>query len=373
MNSQAIPTAEARAPGAPGLALLVVLSAITLIFADTVWSMVTIWSRSETYVHGFLILPISIALIWQSRELADMQGARPAFAGALILAALSLVWWLSEALGVQVAAQLAVVAMVPAAVVAILGGEIAANYRFALGYLVFAVPFGEFLTPFLIEFTATATVALISAFGIPVFQDGSYFHIPTGSYEIARACAGLKYLIATLALTTLYSHFLFRSAAKAVLFVGACALVSVLANTVRATIVVLLLHYTDLDISAGRDHAFVGWIVYGLMIVAIVYFGLVFQDGSTPASERELVQPDPSGDRRSGQFYAAAFVSTLALLAGPVAGAFSADNLQSGIESATGQVRTELPFRYKRFRIESTSVPGAMPEIYSQLNAVGRY
>jgi len=31
----------------------------------------------------------------------------------------------------------------------------------------------------------------------------------------------------------------------------------------------LLLHYTDLDIAAGPDHEFVGWIVYALVLMAM--------------------------------------------------------------------------------------------------------
>ena len=39
-----------------------------LLFYDTAASMVDIWVRSETFAHGFLILPISLWLIWRIRD-----------------------------------------------------------------------------------------------------------------------------------------------------------------------------------------------------------------------------------------------------------------------------------------------------------------
>ncbi|HEY6130475.1 MAG TPA: archaeosortase/exosortase family protein, partial [Halioglobus sp.] len=42
---------------------------LLLIYRETAMSMVSIWSRSETFAHGFLIVPISLWLIWTRRDL----------------------------------------------------------------------------------------------------------------------------------------------------------------------------------------------------------------------------------------------------------------------------------------------------------------
>jgi hypothetical protein len=39
-----------------GLLLFLVLTAIVALFYETAWSIVSIWIRSETYAHGFLIV-----------------------------------------------------------------------------------------------------------------------------------------------------------------------------------------------------------------------------------------------------------------------------------------------------------------------------
>ena len=42
------------------------------VFHETFQSMVSIWWRSETFAHGFLIFPISIWLIWRNIDLKTL-------------------------------------------------------------------------------------------------------------------------------------------------------------------------------------------------------------------------------------------------------------------------------------------------------------
>ena len=48
--------------------------AVALLFLDTSVSIVTIWNRSETFTHGFFVLPIFLWLVW--REAGGDRGAR---------------------------------------------------------------------------------------------------------------------------------------------------------------------------------------------------------------------------------------------------------------------------------------------------------
>lgn len=50
---------------APGLLLM---AAVLLLFRDTAVAMVTIWNRSETFAHAFLVPPIVLWLVWRRRE-----------------------------------------------------------------------------------------------------------------------------------------------------------------------------------------------------------------------------------------------------------------------------------------------------------------
>ncbi len=352
---------------------LAFVAAVPLLYIDTLASIVQIWRSSEAYVHGFLIPFISLALIWHRRDVLASNEPVVSWAGFAWLVALSLLWVASDFAGVQLTRQFAAVAMIPAAVLSIFGAAVFKSIRFALLYLLLAVPFGDFLIPYLIDFTAKFTVDALHLLGIPVFRDGRYFLTPSGAYEVAKACSGLKYFVATFALTTLFSYFLFARVRKRLLFIGFALLLSIIANGIRAVTVVLLLHYTDLDIAAGPDHEFVGWIVYALVLAVLIWVGNRFQDkhseggDDAPASD---ASPAPTahsaGLTRSLKAGALAFA---AASLGPLLAVWS-----TSVESVAAIERMHLPEQLDGWRLVDEADADWSPRYrgYSDL-VEGRY
>ncbi|MCL6485860.1 MAG: exosortase, partial [Janthinobacterium lividum] len=172
--------------------LLPALAAVILLYHATFWSMLELWSRSQTFAHGFLIVPISGWLAWRQRSRLAALAPQPSSPGLLLLAALGLVWLLADAANVPVVEQTTATAMLPACVLAILGWPAVRLLAFPLGYLFLAVPFGEFFLAPLIDFTAAFTVTALQWTGIPVFRDGNNFSLPSGNWSVVEACSGLR-------------------------------------------------------------------------------------------------------------------------------------------------------------------------------------
>ncbi|NHQ92370.1 exosortase A [Janthinobacterium lividum] len=263
-------------------ALLLSLAAVMLLYHATFWSMVELWARSQTFAHGFLIVPISCWLAWRQRARLAALTPRPSRQGLLLLGALGLAWLLADAANVPVVEQYAATAMLPACVLAILGWPAVRLLAFPLAYLFLAVPFGEvFLDP-LIDFTAAFTVTALQWSGVPVFRDGSNFSLPTGNWSVVEACSGLRYLIAALALGALFAHVNCHSTRRRLAVMAAALLVPILANGVRAYLIVMLGHLSDMRLAVGVDHLIYGWLFFGL--VALLLFWLA-------ARWRELPPP----------------------------------------------------------------------------------
>lgn len=165
--------------------LLILLGAITFLYFETIESITSIWWNSSVYKHGFLIIPLSVFLIVHDRKVLSPLEFQPSWVGATALALLSGLWWVSLQAGVQVGQHFALVSMIPAAVIATFGLKSARVIQFPLMYLLFAVPFGDFIIPSLMQITATLTTEFVNLFGIPVFRDGRYFYVPSGTYEVA--------------------------------------------------------------------------------------------------------------------------------------------------------------------------------------------
>ncbi|MED5595391.1 exosortase A [Janthinobacterium sp. P210006] len=252
--------------------LLLALAAVVLLYHATFWSMLELWSRSQTFAHGFLIVPISCWLAWRQRARLAALAPQPSWQGLLLLATLGLGWLLADAANVPVVEQYAATAMLPACVLAILGWPAVRLLAFPLAYLFLAVPFGEvFLEP-LIDFTAAFTVTALQWTGLPVFRDGSNFSLPTGNWSVVEACSGLRYLIAALALGALYAHVNVHSTGRRLAVMAAALVVPIVANGVRAYLIVMLGHLSNMRLAVGVDHLIYGWLFFG--VVALLLFWL---------------------------------------------------------------------------------------------------
>ena len=252
--------------------------AILAIYWPTAASIVSIWERSETFAHGYLIVPIALVLVWaRRRELARVTPV-PDAVGFVVLALLMLGWLAAAAGKVQVVQQYAMTAMIPAAVVAVAGRHVALALAFPLGFLFFAVPVGEALIPPLMDWTANFTVAALQLTGIPVYREGLFFTIPSGNWSVVEGCSGLRYLIASVTVGVLFAYLNYRRWWKRVLFVALAVVVPILANGMRAYGIVMIAHLSDMKLALGVDHFIYGWVFFGLVMLLLFWLGSFWRD-----------------------------------------------------------------------------------------------
>jgi exosortase A len=281
--------AAANAPRGWGAAVLVTAAVIALLVAlyyDTAVSMVAIWHRSETFAHGFLVVPAVLWLVWRQRREVALLAPRPDYLGLVLLAGLGLGWLLAELGGVLVVQQLAMVAMIPAAVVTVLGRRVAWALAFPLAFLMFGVPIGEGLITPLMNFTADFTVGMLQLVGIPVYREGTYFTIPSGNWSVVEGCSGLRYVIASVTAGCLYAYLNYQSFGRRALFVAASIAVPVIANGLRAFMIVMIAHLSDMKLALGVDHLIYGWVFFGIVMLLLFWVGSFWQDpepAATPA------------------------------------------------------------------------------------------
>lgn len=255
----------------PPFALLI--ACLVILYRDTLSSMVTIWYRSETFTHGFVVLPISLWLVWRKRAALVLSRPRPCNPVLVVVAGLAFAWLLGDLVAVNSITQLALVAMIVCAVPAVLGFSVTGAIAFPLVFLFFAVPIGEFIMPQLMDWTAEFTILALRMSGIPVFREGLNFVIPTGSWSVVEACSGVRYLIASLCVGTLYAYLNYRSLHRRLIFILVSILVPIVANWARAYIIVMLGHLSGNTIAVGVDHLIYGWVFFGIVILLMFLIG----------------------------------------------------------------------------------------------------
>ncbi len=267
------------------LALLALaLAAVTALLHPTAWSMVQIWERSETYAHGYVILPIALWLIWRDRRRLGAVQTCPDPRALLTAAAMLGLWLVSRTGGVLVTEQYALVGLWIATVWALFGPGMLRAAAFPLFYLLLLVPNGEFLMQPLMNFTADFTVAAVRLVGLPVYREGTFFSLPSGDWSVVETCSGIRYIIASLTLGLLYAYLTYRSLWRRAAFVLASLVVPVLANGMRATMIVLIAHYSDMKLALGIDHYIYGWVWFGIVMLLMFWIGLLWREDRQPAA-----------------------------------------------------------------------------------------
>ncbi|SEN80731.1 exosortase A [Duganella sp. CF517] len=249
------------------------LCAVLLMHLATIDAIVGVWLVSETFAHGFVIPAIVGWMIWRRRRHLSGLPVKPAPAALLALAALGALWLVSAVANVHVLQQYCLALMLGVSVLALLGTRYTRAIAFPLGYLLLAVPFGEIFIPPLIEFTARCTVFLLELSGIPVFRENNYLSLPSGNWSVVEACSGLRYLIASLSLGAMYAYTTYRSLRRRLLFIAVSAVVPVLANALRAFLIVLIGHWSGMTLAIGIDHLIYGWVFFGAVSAILFWVG----------------------------------------------------------------------------------------------------
>ncbi|WP_027950118.1 exosortase A [Haliea salexigens] len=282
-STQAI--TESRAGRGQATLALVTLVAFVLllflIFHQTVLSLVDIWSRSQTFAHGFLVMPISIWLVWRERSAYSSLTVRPQPYALLLVVLFGAIWLLAHMVDVRVLEQLAFVAILVSGIWAIIGNAMAARAAFPLLFLFLAVPMGAELIPPLMNLTATTTEYLVRASGVPLYREGMYLYLPTGTWSVIAECSGVRYLIASFTLGLIYAYLTYSSLQRRLLFVIASIVVPILANSLRAYGVVMMGHLSDMRLGVGVDHLVYGWGFFGLVMVILFWAGGFWQEDTT--------------------------------------------------------------------------------------------
>ena len=260
------------------LVLAAGVALILLVFQQEDLAAVQVWYDDTAYGHCYFVPLIAAFLAWERRHSALAAPLRPQPWLALLAIPGGLGWFAAERLGLIEGQQLAAMTLLQIFFLATLGW---ARYRalaVALLYLYFMVPFGAFVTPYLQNFTAQFTHTGLDLLGIPNFTDDMLISIPEGQFLIAEACAGLRFLIASLALGALYACMIYRSPTKRVLFILASIIIPILANGFRALGIVVLGHVIGRAEAAAVDHVIYGWLFFGVVILLLIAAGLPFRE-----------------------------------------------------------------------------------------------
>ena len=263
--------------------LIVACIAVLGLFWPTVRTMLQVWTHSRTFAHGLLVFPACLYLIWCSR--ARLSGLAPAWWGYgwLLLAASMGGWIVASLADIMAGREVAVLLMFPALVGAILGSDVLRALGYPLGFLLFALPIGTSIEPWLQESTAVFIMVGLKLTGIQAVRDGYFITVQPVTWEVAPDCGGLRYVLPGLALGYMYTAVMYRHWRR-LGFLVLCVFALMVANGLRAYAIITTNY---LGIAEGADHRVFSYIIYGVTMASLFWIGLKWKKPAQDQGPRE--------------------------------------------------------------------------------------
>jgi exosortase A len=293
-------------------ALAAGLLLLALVFRIEVAAALHVWRTSTAFNHCFLVPFVVGYLVWDRRDALTITPPFPVSLSWIALAALpvSVGWFVAERLGFMEGQQLLAIVFAQIFILSVLGVNAVRTFAAPILYLFFLVPFGEFLVPWLQNFTAHFITIGLDIFGIPNYANGVAIEIPEGNFYVAAACAGLRFLIASLAFGVLYSCIIYHGVKRRLIFIAVSVVVPIIANGIRALGTIMAAHLIGNAQAVEIDHIFYGWLFFSLITIMLMLLGLPFRDQPRNALPRNNTPRSPSIAKPAG--FAVAFMVLMA-------------------------------------------------------------
>lgn len=277
-----------------GLPIVIIFLAWFYTYSQGITTAIDVWSVSEIFNHCFLVIPGALFLMYQKRTSLLEQ---PFFANFWLLFPLmgtSALYIFGYVGDIRLFMHIATFVSLPLLIWFVIGNQAAKTIRFPLYFILFSIPVGEQLIPFLQELTTDLAVPLLELTGVPIFRNGLYLDIPEGRFLVAEACSGISFLVASIVFGNLYAYLSFSTVPKQLIFVFISFAVPIIANALRVYGIILTAHLTDMEYAAGADHLIYGGVFYGIILFLLMLIGEKFRDKIKLSTSKSLICKKPA-------------------------------------------------------------------------------
>ncbi len=250
--------------------------AFAVCYGEVLTQLASGWWEVKAYSHGFLVIPISLYLVWENKRALQRLSFRPDYVFGILTIFLAGGMLVVGRLGeMNILEAISLIVMVPGWILFFLGRAYLKALAFPICYLVFMLPFfdliGEGIYWPLQIFSARMASELLNLFGYAAYLEGKYIQLPKVTLDVAKACAGIQYLISILAIGMPLAYLSLQGWWRRVALVGSAILIAIVANGLRVMLVGVIVYDGDLTYSHGPFHilqgVFVAWMGFIVLFV----------------------------------------------------------------------------------------------------------
>ena len=270
---------------------------LCLCWAFFVWqglfTAVEIWLQNEIFNHCFFIIPCSVYLVYTKRYALTSEAFEPSLAPLILLLPTCAVYIIGLAGDINLFLHIATFFSLILVVWSAIGHHAAQKILFPLFFILFSIPVGEQLTPYLQMIAATGAVSFLELTGVPLYRNGLYIEIPGGRFLVAEACSGVSFFSASSVIGCIYAYLNFATYKRRCLFIGISVILPVLANIIRVYGIIMIAYLSNMEHAVGADHLVYGWFFFAFVILCLLGIGEFMRTAKTvnsPKNKDEKVQ-----------------------------------------------------------------------------------
>lgn len=253
--------------------ILLLLSSFLLAYFPVWQKLIHAWSASDDYSHGFLILPVSLYIVWQKRERLAQVEKRPSSVGGMIVVFALALYLLAHYAEVATLASLSLVLVLAGAIIYLFGFSVFRELLFPLLFLFFMIPvpsqiFSTLTIPLQL-LVSKASTAIASLFGVAVLREGNVILLPNRTLEVVQACSGLRSMMLLLALSAGIGYLTLRANPLRLALLAWAVPAAILVNVIRVLLIIFADDSFGYDLTANTPHTVSGVFIFILALILI--------------------------------------------------------------------------------------------------------
>ncbi|MBL4899053.1 MAG: exosortase [Colwellia sp.] len=235
----------------------------------------TLWRHSfddGTYSHAYLIPFITLYLYYQLQSDGLLvYKSNFSWLGFILLCISCYGLFIAASAQISVGYWLSSLAILISAIIMLY--QYHWRVIFPAAFLILIIPMWGPLAVILQSMSVDAVNVMMGFTGIPTYVEGNLVSIPSGVFEIAGGCSGLRYFIVSIAISSLFVFLNMMNIRNMILFISVAIIGSLITNWIRITLLIIIGDYTDMTSSLMTDHNNFGWYIYAPFMVLLFVLG----------------------------------------------------------------------------------------------------
>jgi exosortase len=231
------------------------------------------WWNEPDYLHGFLVVPFAVFLLWHRREMVDSFTPRGSWWGIAFLAVSAVMWWGYAYFYFKLLKPLSLIPCL-AGIILFVGGWRALRWAWpAVLFLVFMIPIpgiaANVLGQTLQRIGTTASTYALQTLGIPAVARGNVILLTEATLGVADVCSGLRMMTLFVAVCVGAAFLMRRPLAEKVVVVLSAAPIAVVANVIRITVTGICYEFSSPELAEAVYHNLAGWFMMPLAVLLL--------------------------------------------------------------------------------------------------------